>query len=48
VRYTPIRCISIRSTVNAQGGGYGNALQAASVESHEKVVELLLGKGAVL
>jgi hypothetical protein len=33
--------------VNAQGGFYGNALQAASVTGHEKVVELLLGKGAV-
>jgi hypothetical protein len=34
--------------VNAQGGFYGNALQAASHGGHEKVVELLLGKGAVL
>jgi len=30
-----------------QGGYYGNALQAASYEGNEKVVELLLGKGAV-
>ena len=32
--------------VNAQGGHYGNALQAASAGGDEKVVELLLGKGA--
>jgi hypothetical protein len=27
--------------VNAQGGGYGNALQAASSRGHEKVVQIL-------
>jgi hypothetical protein len=32
--------------VNAQGGYYGNALQAASAEGYEKVVEQLLTKGA--
>jgi ankyrin repeat protein len=32
--------------VNAQGGEYGNALQAASYEGHEAVVRLLLDKGA--
>ncbi|KAH7065082.1 hypothetical protein B0J12DRAFT_24715 [Macrophomina phaseolina] len=32
--------------VNAQGGYYGNALQAASVRGHEQVVRLLLEKGA--
>jgi hypothetical protein len=32
--------------VNAQGGDYGNALQAASVGGHEAVVKLLLNKGA--
>jgi hypothetical protein len=32
--------------VNAQGGEYGNALQAASAEGHELVVKLLLNKGA--
>jgi ankyrin repeat protein len=32
--------------VNTQGGDFGNALQAASLQGHEKVVELLLGKGA--
>ena len=32
--------------INAQGGFYGNALQAASVEGHEKVVQMLLDRGA--
>ncbi|KAF8347274.1 vegetative incompatibility protein HET-E-1 [Amanita rubescens] len=32
--------------VNAQGGRYGNALQAALLGGHEQVVELLLEKGA--
>ncbi len=32
--------------VNAQGGRYGNALQAASSGGHEKVVQMLLEKGA--
>jgi hypothetical protein len=32
--------------VNAQGGRYGNALQAASSDGHEKVVQLLLDGGA--
>ncbi|KAM4061838.1 ankyrin repeats (many copies) domain-containing protein [Hirsutella rhossiliensis] len=32
--------------VNAQGGRYGNALQAASTQGHEKVVQTLLDKGA--
>ncbi|KAI1561721.1 fibronectin type 3 and ankyrin repeat domain protein 1, partial [Pyrenophora tritici-repentis] len=32
--------------VNAQGGGYGNALQAASAGGHEQVVKTLLDKGA--
>jgi ankyrin repeat protein len=32
--------------VNAQGGRYGNALQAASVGGHEAVVKVLLNKGA--
>jgi hypothetical protein len=34
--------------VNGQGGRYGNALQAASFEGHDKIVELLLSKGADL
>ena len=32
--------------VNAQGGQYGNALQAASYRGHEAVVRLLLKSGA--
>jgi ankyrin repeat protein len=32
--------------VNAQGGEYGNALQAASLEGHEAVVKLLQAAGA--
>jgi ankyrin repeat protein len=32
--------------VNAQGGHYGNVLQAASSGGHEKVVQMLLNKGA--
>ncbi|KAH7066360.1 hypothetical protein BKA63DRAFT_546887 [Paraphoma chrysanthemicola] len=32
--------------INAQGGRYGNALQAASNQGHEHVVRLLLKKGA--
>jgi ankyrin repeat protein len=32
--------------VNAQGEGYGNALQAASSGGHEAVVKMLLNKGA--
>jgi ankyrin repeat protein len=32
--------------VNAQGGQYGNALQAASVGGHEQVVKMLLINGA--
>jgi hypothetical protein len=32
--------------VNAQGGEYGNALQAASQGGHEQVVKMLLDKDA--
>ncbi|KAK4220431.1 ankyrin repeat-containing domain protein [Podospora fimiseda] len=32
--------------VNAQGGEYGNALQAASSRGHQEIVKLLLDKGA--
>ncbi|KAI1085934.1 ankyrin repeat-containing domain protein [Rostrohypoxylon terebratum] len=34
------------ANVNAQGGLYGNALQAASFRGHEKIVQILLEKGA--
>lgn len=33
-------------TFNAQGGFYGNALQAASHSGHEAIVQLLLNSGA--
>ena len=36
----------ISDLANARGGFYGNALQAASYKGHEKLVELLLDKGA--
>jgi ankyrin repeat protein len=32
--------------VNAQCGGYGNALQAASEQGHEAVVKMLVAWGA--
>ncbi|THW54470.1 hypothetical protein D6D19_10716, partial [Aureobasidium pullulans] len=32
--------------VNAQGGEYGSALQAASVKGHDKTVQILLDRGA--
>ena len=32
--------------INAQGGGYGNALQAASSRGNEKIVQMLLDAGA--
>ncbi|KAF4462719.1 Pfs NACHT and Ankyrin domain, partial [Fusarium albosuccineum] len=32
--------------INAQGGRYGNALQAAASGGHEEIVELLLAQGA--
>jgi ankyrin repeat protein len=35
-----------RADVNAQGGEYGNALQAASYQGDKAVVRLLLDKGA--
>ena len=38
--------IDARADVNAQGGYYGNALQAASFEGHKKVVQMLMDAGA--
>ena len=32
--------------VNAQGGQYGNALQAALYRGHDKTVQMLLDRGA--
>ncbi|KAF2259137.1 hypothetical protein CC78DRAFT_586295, partial [Lojkania enalia] len=42
-----VNCLLNRGTdVNAQGGFYGNALQAASEGGHEQIVRLLVDKGA--
>lgn len=35
------------ANVNAEGGEYGNALQAASLQGHNEIVEMLLASGAV-
>ncbi|KAK5790610.1 hypothetical protein VI817_007897 [Penicillium citrinum] len=39
-------CISMGDNINAQGGEYGNAVQAASFKGHQEIVKLLLDKGA--
>ncbi|KIJ94775.1 hypothetical protein K443DRAFT_640771, partial [Laccaria amethystina LaAM-08-1] len=38
--------LEMRADVNAQGGVYGNALQAASYNGHEAIAKLLIEKGA--
>ncbi len=38
--------IDVGVDVNAQGGYYGNALQAVSVESDNKMVQILIDAGA--
>ncbi|KFZ24288.1 hypothetical protein V502_01228 [Pseudogymnoascus sp. VKM F-4520 (FW-2644)] len=43
---TACRIVQEGANVNAQGGYYGNALQAASSGGHNKIVEVLLSKGA--
>ena len=40
------RLLEKGADVNAQGGDYDNALQAASAEGHDQVVQRLLEKGA--
>ena len=35
-----------KDVINAQGGGYGNALQVSSCQGHEKVEQILLNQGA--
>jgi ankyrin repeat domain-containing protein 50 len=37
----------VGADVNAEGGEYGNALAAASVGGHERVVQMLICAGAV-
>ena len=41
-----VRDANLPETVNAQGGLYGNALQAASFGGHENAVQTLLDRGA--
>jgi ankyrin repeat protein len=38
--------LNTKAEVNAQGGDFGNALQAASYKGHEPIVKLLLKSGA--
>ncbi|KAK0514475.1 hypothetical protein JMJ35_003092 [Cladonia borealis] len=38
----------LQEEINAQGGFYGNALQAASYKGHKEVVQLLLDSGAYI
>ncbi|CAI7592328.1 unnamed protein product [Penicillium pancosmium] len=43
----PAQALIIKGAdINAQGGEYGNALQAASVGGHQDIVKLLLDQGA--
>ncbi len=42
----PAPASNVSKKINAQGGRYGNALQAASYRGHEKVMQMLLDKGA--
>jgi len=42
----PFRAHNLLKQLNAQGGRFGNALQAASYGGHEKIVQTLLDKGA--
>ncbi len=44
--FTGLSLARASDLVNAQGGHYGNALQAASAKGHKKIVQLLLDKGA--
>ena len=46
IRYVIETFLNESADVNAQGGDYGNALQAASVRGHNQVVQMLLEKGA--
>ena len=40
------KSFGLSTSVNAQGGLFGNALQAASLEGHKGVVQILLDQGA--
>jgi ankyrin repeat protein len=39
--------LSKGADINAQGGYYSNALQAATSRGHDGIVEVLLSKGAM-
>ena len=39
--------LTVGTDVNAPGGYYGNALQAASYRGQEKVVKMLMNAGAM-
>jgi hypothetical protein len=41
-----LACKAPHADVNAQGGYYGSALLAASVNGHAKVVQMLMDAGA--
>lgn len=45
---TPVQIVLLENgaDVNAQGGVYGNAMQAASSRGHEAIIALLLENGA--
>ncbi len=40
-------CHTDLANLNAEGGGYDNAFQAASSRGHEEIVQMLLEKGAI-
>ena len=46
LRYVVETFLTETVDINAQGGHYGNALQAASSRGHNQIVQMLLDKGA--
>lgn len=46
LKYVAESFLNEGADVNAQGGEFGNALQAASSGGHDQVVQMLLDKGA--
>lgn len=46
LKYVAESLLNEGADVNAQGGYYGNVLQAASSRGHDQVVQMLLYKGA--
>ena len=45
-KLSPTPTSNISKKINAQGGHFGNALQAASYRAHDQVMQMLLEKGA--